>query len=305
MFMSDSARNKAADKLTAALVDGNSAIAKDFTVYRLDEMNAADKLAMTEEHLISPDMAEKTGGRVLVSSDKTMSIMLMEEDHIRLQIIKSGYELESAYETADKVDDVIEENVEYAFDKDFGYLTSCPTNAGTGLRASVMLHLPALVITNNIQRVLNSAADLGIAVRGLYGEGSRASGDLYQLSNRITMGESEKDIISKLKGVTDRIIELEKQARESLMKDSREALEDRLWRSYGTLKYARIMSSDEAKQLMSDVILGINMGIIESDADIMELMTKSEPGQLIKAAGRSLDATERDTARAAMIREKI
>jgi protein arginine kinase len=119
------------------------------------------------------------------------------------------------------------------------------------------------------------------------------------------MGESEKDIISKLKGVTDRIIELEKQARESLMKDSREALEDRLWRSYGTLKYARIMSSDEAKQLMSDVILGINMGIIESDADIMELMTKSEPGQLIKAAGRSLDATERDTARAAMIREKI
>lgn len=305
MFMTEEAKTKAADKLTAALVDGNSAIAKDFEVYRLDDMSAADKTAMKEEHLISPDLIDKKGGRVLVNSDKTMSIMLMEEDHIRLQIIKSGYELESAYELADKVDDVIEENAEYAFDKDFGYLTSCPTNTGTGLRASVMMHLPALAMTNNIQRVLNSASNLGIAVRGLYGEGSRSAGDLYQFSNQITMGATEKEIIEKLKGITDQIIELEKQARESLMKENKTALEDRLWRSYGTLKYARTISSEEAKTLLSDVMLGINMGIIDSGANVIELMIRSEPAQIMKSVGKNLDAAQRDTARAEMIRNRI
>ncbi len=305
MFMSEDAKSKAADTLTAALVEGNSAIAKDFTVYKLDEMTDTDKQAMIEEHLISPDIAKGKGGRVLVSNDKTMSIMLMEEDHIRLQIIKSGYELDSAYELADKVDDVIEENVDYAFDKDFGYLTSCPTNAGTGLRASVMLHLPALVMTGNIQRVLSSASNMGIAVRGIYGEGSRSVGDMYQFSNQVTLGASERDIISKLKGIVDQIIELEKQARENLMKENKTALEDRVWRSYGTLKYARVLSSEEAKKLLSDVMLGINMGIINSDANIVELMIKSEPCQIMKAAGKNLDAGERDTARASMIREGL
>lgn len=305
MFMKSEDKEKAADKITSALIDGNSAIAGDFTVYKLDTMSDTDKMALTEEHLISPDIAKSKGGRVLVNSDKTMSIMLMEEDHIRLQIIKSGYELENAYELADKVDDIIEENADYAFDKDFGYLTSCPTNAGTGLRASVMLHLPALTLTGNIQRVLTSASNMGIAVRGIYGEGSSASGDMYQFSNQITMGASERDIISKLKGITDQIIGFEKQAREGLLKENRTALEDKLWRSYGTLKYARVISSEEAKRLLSDVRLGISTGIISSDANVTALMIRSEPYIIIKSAGKPLDAAERDSTRARMIRESI
>ncbi len=305
MFMKADEKNTAADKLQAALVDGNSAISGDFTIYNTDSMDSVEKQAMKEEHLISADLVNGKGGRALVSNDNTMSIMLMEEDHIRLQIIMSGYDLEKAYELASKVDDVIEENVEYAFDKDFGYLTSCPTNAGTGLRASVMLHLPALAMTNNLERVLNSAANLGIAVRGLYGEGSQTVGDLYQLSNQITMGATEKDIIAKLKGITDQVIQYEKQARESLMSKHTDIVSDRVWRSYGTLRYARMMSSDEAKKLLSDVMLGINLGIIDTDVNIMKLMIMSEPAQIIKSSGTMLDAQQRDKKRAEQIRNLL
>jgi protein arginine kinase len=227
----------------------------------------------------------------------------MEEDHIRLQIIKSGLAIDEAYETADKVDDVIEESVTYAFDEEFGYLTACPTNAGTGLRASVMLHLPALTMTDNINRVISSAANIGIAVRGLYGEGTRAYGNLYQFSNQITMGLSEREILDKLKNVVNQIIEMEKKARTSLMTQNKDQIEDKLFRSYGTLKYARAISSSEAKSLLSDVMLGQNLGIIPKDGKItpLECIVKISPSLI----GASLAPAERDRKRADFIRDNI
>jgi protein arginine kinase len=260
---------------------------------------------MAEEHLISPVMCEGKGKSVLVSKDKTMSIMLMEEDHIRLQIICGGYALDEAYSTASKVDDVIEESVTYAFDNDFGYLTACPTNTGTGMRASVMLHLPALTMTENIARVISSAGSLGVEVRGLYGEGTKAYGALYQISNRVTLGISEEQSLERLKNIVNQIVEMETKARKSLMESSADALSDKVYRSYGTLKYARSISSGEAKSLLSDVMLGQNLGIIPKDGKIapLECMVVTEPA--LVCDGKEMSPTDRDKKRAEFIRENI
>jgi protein arginine kinase len=291
------------EKIKNSILNSNSTLGRDFDFIDLDKMSDNDKQSLAEEHLISPQMLDGKGKSVLINKDKTMSIMLMEEDHIRLQIIKSGLAIDEAYETADKVDDVIEESVTYAFDEEFGYLTACPTNAGTGLRASVMLHLPALTMTDNINRVISSAANIGIAVRGLYGEGTRAYGNLYQFSNQITMGLSEREILDKLKNVVNQIIEMEKKARTSLMTQSKDQIEDKLFRSYGTLKYARTISSSEAKSLLSDVMLGQNLGIIPKDGKItpLECMVKISPSLI----GASLAPVERDRKRADFIRDNI
>lgn len=293
------------DKIKNAILLSNSSLASDFEFVELDNLSAIKKRALSEEHLISPVMCDGRGKSVLINKDKTMSIMLMEEDHIRLQIIMKGLALDEAYETASRVDDVIEESVTYAFDNDFGYLTACPTNAGTGMRASVMLHLPALTMTENIARVIASAGSLGIEARGLYGEGTKAYGNLYQFSNRITMGLSEKEVIEKLKNIVNQIIDMEKKTRGSLKKDSSDALCDKLFRSYGTLKYARSMSSAEAKSLLSDVILGQNMGILPKSGKMLplECMIASEPA--ILSDGREITPSERDKKRAELIRENI
>ena len=241
----------------------------------------------------------------MISKDRTMSIMLMEEDHIRLQIIKDGFALDEAYSLASKVDDVIEENITYAFDNDFGYLTACPTNTGTGMRASVMMHLPALTMTENINRVISSAGSLGIEVRGLYGEGTKAYGNLYQISNRITLGLSESQVIEKLTNVVNQIIDMETKARNMLKEKNYDAIADRLFRSYGTLKYARSVSSSEAKSLLSDVMLGQSLGIIPKESKIapLECMVLSEPA--LVCDGKELSPNERDKKRAELIRNNI
>ena len=259
------------EKIKNAILGSNSTLAKDFDFIDLDNTPTIRKQEMAEEHLISPVMCEGKGKSVLVSKDKTMSIMLMEEDHIRLQIIKDGYALEDAYSLASKVDDVIEENVTYAFDNDFGYLTACPTNTGTGMRASVMLHLPALTMTENINKVIASAGSLGIEVRGLYGEGTKAYGSLYQISNRVTLGMTEEQSLERLKNIVGQVIEMETKARKALTDNSMDALSDKLYRSYGTLKYARSISSSEAKSLLSDVMLGQNLGILPMEGKITPL----------------------------------
>lgn len=227
------------EKIKNAVLGGNSTLAKDFDFIDLDNTPLIRKQELAEEHLISPVMCEGKGKSVMISKDRTMSIMLMEEDHIRLQIIKDGFALDEAYSLASKVDDVIEENITYAFDNDFGYLTACPTNTGTGMRASVMMHLPALTMTENIDRVISSAGSLGIEVRGLYGEGTKAYGNLYQISNRITLGLSESQVIEKLTNVVNQIIDMETKARNMLKEKNYDVIADRLFRSYGTLKYAR------------------------------------------------------------------
>ena len=289
------------ETLTESITKSNSTLSKDFDLFELDKMTPQEKTAMVEEHLISLQMAEGTKKRVLVNHDKTMSIMLMEEDHIRLQIIMGGYELDKAYDLADKVDDVMEESLTYAYDEKFGYLTACPTNTGTGLRASVMMHLPALSMTGNIRRIVDSFSGMGIAVRGLYGEGTEAQGCLYQISNSITLGLSEREIIDKLKSVVDRIAEMEKQARNTLYEKHREDLEDKIMRSYGILSYARKLTSSEAKDMLSDCLLGENMGIIDKKGKMtpVELMIKSAPSFILGTP------EERDIKRAGLLRDNI
>ncbi len=298
-------RERIKNILSDSIIKSNSTLSGDFKLYNLDELSAVEKAAMLEEHLISPQMLNGKDRAVLVNKNRTMSIMLMEEDHIRLQVIMGGYCLDKAYDLADKVDDVMEEALDYAFDENFGYLTACPTNAGTALRASVMMHLPALVMTGNISRVLQSFSGMGIAVRGLYGEGTEAEGCLYQISNSITLGLGESEIIEKLKTVVNKILDMEKQARDLLMKNRADDLSDRLFRSYGTLKYARKITSKEAKTMLSEVMLGQNMGIIECDGDMtpLELMIKTTPAVI--SGNDTLSPDERDKKRAEIIRENI
>ncbi len=299
-------KESVAKKIRDAVMNGNSVLSKDFLYTAMDEISDTEKLILCEKHLISPEMANSKSGGVITDKSENMSIMIMEEDHIRLQVIKGGLCLDEAYALADKIDDVISENVSYAFDENFGYLTQCPTNTGTGMRASVMLHLPALVMAGRIDSIINSASQLGITVRGLYGEGSKSLGALYQFSNRMTLGAGEKEICSKLNSIVMQIIEREKEAREFIKKENADVLADRVWRSYGILKYARSISSDEAKNLLSDVKLGIDMGIINADGvNPMKISVITEPGFIMDSAGKKLSAQERDKKRSEIIRDML
>ena len=283
----------------------NSSLAKDFEFLELANTSPVNIRALTEQHFISPDLASSKYGGVLINKDKTMSIMINEEDHIRLQVILPGFNLQEAWDTANKVDDLIEENTDYAFDEELGYLTACPTNLGTGLRASVMMHLPALTMTREISNIIASAGNLGIAVRGIYGEGSEALGNLYQISNRITMGLTEEELIEKVSNVAKQIEEYEQKARTRLMENNQNALSDKVWRSYGILKYSQNISSKEAKSLISNVILGKALNIIKEpiNTPLIELMVKTEPAVI--ANGTDMSAEARDQKRAELIRGAI
>ncbi len=302
--MTEAQTESAIAEIEDALMGGNSVLAKTFKTMKISELDDIKRGGLVEKHLISPNL--KNRASVMINDDENMSIMLMEEDHVRLQIIKGGFCLKDAWDLANKVDDCLEERLEYAFHKEFGYLTACPTNTGTGLRASVMMHLPALTMSSNMERIISSASNLGIAVRGLYGEGSKAHGSLYQISNQITMGMSEEELISKLENIVGQIKSHEENMRKKLMADSKNELEDRLWRSYGTLKYARKVTSTEAKSLISDVILGMDLGIIKKDnKNLIELMIKTEPANLSEGEKETLSPDKRDRKRAEILREFI
>lgn len=302
MMLNEKGRELVKKELVDGVLESNSTLSKEFTLTEMKDLSPQERQMLAEKHLISFDMAKDDKGACLISKDETMSIMLMEEDHLRIQIILGGSKLSEAFETASRVDDVIEERVKYAFSEEFGYLTACPSNTGTGMRASVMMHLPALTMTNSMSKIITSASKLGLTVRGLYGEGSKAYGNLYQLSNQVTLGLSEKEIIENLENIAEQIKKHELDARERL-KDNID-LADKLSRSYGTLKYARKMTSQEAKSLLSDVILGKNMGIIDTtEAPLMEMMVESEPALIGK--GEALSAEERDIKRAEMLRENV
>lgn len=303
--LSDTEKTKIKAELEKSITESNSTLSKDFDLINLDDVPDTKKAVMVEEHLISPQMTKGTQKSVLINKDKNMSIMLMEEDHIRLQVIMAGDELDKAYDLADKVDNVMEEKLTYAFREDFGYLTACPTNVGTGMRASVMMHLPALVMTGYISRVLQSFTGMGIAVRGLYGEGTNAEGAMYQISNSATLGMSEREIIDKLKSVVTRIMHLEAEMRAKLLKENPDTLRDRIMRSYGVLKFAHKITSSEAKTLLSDCLLGLDMGIIKEAGKIspIELMVIISPSAI--AGENTVTADERDIKRAELIRKNI
>ncbi|MFY0544937.1 protein arginine kinase [Brevibacillus sp. H7] len=279
-----------------------------FQLIYMEQLNPLEKRVLVEKHLISPHLAEESRkGAVLLSEDESISIMINEEDHIRIQVLLPGFQLNEAWEIGTKIDDIFEKQLNYAFDEKRGYLTSCPTNVGTGIRASVMLHLPALVMTQQISRILQAINQVGLVVRGLYGEGSEALGNLFQLSNQVTLGMSESDILSNLYSVAKQIIEQERVSRRYLQENSRIALEDRIFRSYGILKFARTVESKEAAQRLSDIRLGIDLGIIQNSSPFVlnELLVMTQPGFLQQYAGQKLTPEQRDERRARLIRERL
>lgn len=279
-----------------------------FELIRLQELNELEKRVLVEKHLISPNLADESrNGAVILSENESISVMINEEDHLRIQCLCPGFQIQEAWDLANQIDDLFESQVEYAFDEKRGYLTSCPTNVGTGVRASVMMHLPALVLTQQINRLLSAITQVGLAVRGIYGEGSEAIGNLFQISNQITLGQSEEEIIDNLRSVARQIIEHERAARRKLLQDSRQRILDRVNRSYGILSHAAIMDSKEAAQRLSDVRLGIDLGIIQNVPSnvLNELTVMTQPGFLQQYFGEKLSTEDRDIRRADLIRERL
>lgn len=279
-----------------------------FELLEMDHMKPNEKRVLVEKHLISPQLADESKkGAVLLSSDESVSIMVNEEDHLRIQCLFPGFQINEGLILANGIDDWIEQKIHYAFDEKRGYLTSCPTNVGTGLRASVMIHLPALVLSKQLNKILPAINQLGLVVRGIYGEGSEALGNLFQISNQITLGKTEEDIVEDLRGVVLQLINQERAAREMLLQSSKLHLEDRIFRSYGILAFARTIESKEASQRLSDVRLGIDLKILKgiSASILNELMILTQPGFLQQYAGDILSPEQRDERRAALIRERL
>jgi len=279
--------------------------AQDKEYFDLEQMDPLDRQVLMERHLISREHAEGEGARgALVAFGEMLSIMVNEEDHLRMQALQRGLAAEVAWEQISHVDDAVEKDTPYAFDADYGYLTACPTNVGTGLRVSVMLHLPALTMTRELQRVFTAAAKIDFIVRGLYGEGTQAHGDFYQVSNQKTLGRPEKEILDNLNTVIPQIVAYERRVRSALFKEHRRQVEDRVWRAWGILQNARMISSEEALHLLSQLRLGFNLGLITgiSTSLINRLFIMTRPAHLQKLAGRALEAQERDAFRADYIR---
>lgn len=277
-------------------------------MFLMSQFSEVERQILVEKHLISPVLLEQSERKaVVLNNNESISIMVNEEDHLRLQSFLPGLDLEKAWEELSNIDDVLEKSLQYAFDSKCGYITSCPTNVGTGLRASVMLHLPGLTFLKHISEILSNITKLGFVVRGMYGEGTESSGNLYQISNQVTLGKSEEDIIAGLISVAKQIISSERTARELLYKERRTYIEDKVGRALGILKYAAIISSDEAMKLLSDLRLGVDLKI--TDCVSANLLTKliimTRPAWLLKEAKKDLSPFERDVKRAELIRNKL
>lgn len=280
---------------------------KNFQLIEMNDLQPIEKRTLVEKHLVSPNLVKHPLTAVLLSENEQMSVMINEEDHIRTQLYFPGFQLTKALDEAFMFDDWLEENINYAFDEEKGYLTSCPTNVGTGMRASVMIHLPGLVVTKRLNRLVPAINQLGFVVRGMYGEGSEAQGNIFQISNQVTLGQSEEDIVDDLNTVITKLVEQERDARQQLMNRSQIHVEDRIFRSFGILRNARIIESKEAAKRISDVRLGIDIGVITnlSSSILNDLMVLMQPGFLQRYAEKSLSANERDILRASLIRERI
>ena len=276
--------------------------------FGLRDLSELDRHFLMERQLISKELMDGTGARGFAfDSGQSVSVMINEEDHLRIQVIRSGFSLEQCWNDIDRLDNAIEEEVTYAFHEELGYLTACPTNVGTGIRVSVMLHLPALHMTKEIQKVLGALQKISLAVRGLYGEGSQASGQFFQISNQITLGQSETQILEKLNDVVPNIISYERRVREALLKDNRQKLHDQISRAYGILQSAQTISSEETMDLLSNLRLGVSLGMID-DLDLVtvnELFIHTQPAHLQKLKGEALSTAERNAARATYLRSRL
>jgi protein arginine kinase len=278
------------------------------SVLRIEELADIDKQLLVERYLISRELAtKKAGSAVIIDSKGMVTVMINEEDHVRMQALLSGLRLGKCWEIISEIDDQLESQLGFAFSPRNGYLTACPTNVGTGVRVSAMLHLPGLILSKQIDQVLQAVAKLHLAVRGLYGEGSEAFGNFFQLSNQVTLGKSEEEIIALLEKVVRQVIGTEKDARKSLLKTGADVLYDRVGRAYGILSNAHVITSKEAIDLLSTLRMGIDLRIVrelERQA-VNELFILTQPAHLQKANGRELDAVSRDIKRGKLLRSKL
>jgi protein arginine kinase len=278
-------------------------------LYRVDELPPADRALLHERHLVSKELAGldaqhplRTGAAVFLN--ESLGVMVNEEDHLRLQSLASGFALQEAFASLDELDRELGARVPYAFHQEFGFLTACPTNVGTGLRASVLIHLPGLVLTKEIGRVLAGLQQMGLTYRGLYGEGSEVVGNFFQISNQTTLGRSEEDLLELLLRVVGHVIESEERARQVLLRDAGYIIEDKLWRAYGTLRYARSLTFDEAMNYLSGVRLGVGLKLIRglSVYTLNKLLIFSQAAHLAHGEGRPLTESETNQARARYVR---
>lgn len=305
-LMSEAQRKEVNEKVRDALIGGNSTLRDSFTYIEAESLTPVQRAGLVERHLVSPEFASAPKGRaLLLMKDESVSIMLCEEDHLRIQVMGSGLQLDALYDTADKIDTLLDETLHFAFDDEWGYLTACPTNLGTGMRASVMLHLPALEADGSLRRIAASLGKVGATMRGSFGEGSGSSGAMYQISNEVTLGVSEKDILSNLTEITNQIISLEKKAREKLLQN--EAYQDNVWRALGILKTARVMTSSEFAELYAALRMGVAEGLVDglTLGELSELYAKVQPAAMMEANGGEMTAQERDKKRAELIRDAL
>lgn len=268
-------------------------------------MKDYEKQAIAEQHIISPQMMDSKIKRgLLLNADSSESVLINEEDHLRIQCMAPGFDLEKCFENANRIDDMIEKSADYAFDSHFGYLTCCPTNLGTGMRASVMVHLPALTTSGNINTIIDSLSQLGMTVRGIFGEGSKATGNIYQISNQMTLGESEENILERFGQIVTEVIEKERELRTRIYEADKYRIEDKLMRSFGVLTNAVIMTSGEAMSRISDVRFGVELGIIKNvDLKMLNtVMYEVLPANIVKNYNIT-DPGERDLKRAELIKE--
>jgi len=300
-------RQKVLSYVRIAVEKGEAFRKGDF--HSTSDLSQMDKSFLLERHLVSPEFVREQDGfkGIFVGEDERISIMINEEDHIRTQSIRSGLEIKSTWEEANRLDDELSKFLEFDFDSDFGYLTSCPTNVGTGIRASVLIHLPGLVLTKEVDKVISRITKMGLTVRGFYGEGTEVLGNLFQISNQTTLGKSEEDIVESLEKITQQIIEYEEKSRSTLIRDAGEQIEDKIWRAYGILKYARVLTSDEVLNLLSALRLGMGMETLSGIdlKSINQLLILTQPAHLQKYYGYQMNADQRDKKRAELLRERL
>ncbi len=277
---------------------------ENFERIDLGSRSDLDKNIFLEKHLISKDLIKLASkSAFFINSDQTISIMVNEEDHLRMQFFNSGYDLENTFDEAVKLDDFMENSIDYAFDEKLGYLTTCPTNLGTGMRASIMIHLPALTMTDHISKVYKALTQVGMTIRGLYGEGSKAEGSIYQVSNQVTLGVSERDILNNLHAIVKELTDRENNMRKTLFRDYEMEIKDKIFRSIGVLSNSYSINSKEALELLSHVRLGMEEGMVRGDVSINEVLIGCQPASLQgHVQSKNLNPKERDFERAKFLR---
>ena len=307
LHFGDRLTRELAESLIGRVEEAARRAAAPFQTVRMDQLAPQQRADLYEKHLISREMMNKSPAALLISQDEARSILVNEEDHLRIQVMSAGEALDKCLEEALRVGALLEESLEFSYDQQLGYLTQCPTNLGAGLRASVMLHLPLLTRTGQIDGVISAASKVGLEIRGLYGEGSRAQGELYQVSNSVTLGFYEQELCEKLKDAAGGIVRQEQALRQAFRQQYPGRLEDRVWRAAGLLRYARRISGQEAEELLSDLRLGVDCGVLAgvTPHKLNQLIYQIKPACLETAAGRPLEPEERDGARADLLRQAL